>query len=271
MSGERSFSEVTALVRTGADSFTGDLDPGWTVGDKPNGGYLQAVLGRAAATVAAPRQPLAVSAHFLRPPVPGTVDIEVEHLRSARSVTHLRTRMLQEGQACAEAFFALGALDLEGPTRSGPALLPRSDAASFDESVRLAPDPGVFRVALLDQLEVRMDPATLGWARGRPTGRGLLEGWLALPGGEPFDPLSLLVAVDAFPPATFDLEVTGWVPTVQLSTYLRALPSPGPVRIRHQANLVAGTRVDETCLVWDGEGTLVAQSTQLAGIRLTGQ
>ena len=35
-----------------------------------------------------------------------------------------------------------------------------------------------------------------------------LRGWLALPGAEPFDPFSLVYAVDGFPPAT-DREVLG--------------------------------------------------------------
>ena len=46
--------------------------------------------------------------------------------------------------------------------------------------------------------------------------------------GRDHDPLSLLFAVDAFPPATFDVVMTGWVPTLNLTAYLRAVPAPGP-------------------------------------------
>ena len=74
--------------------------------------------------------------------------------------------------------------------------------------------------------------------------------------------------MDAFPPATFEIEPTGWVPTLELTAYVRALPAPGPVRILQKAQLIEGQRVDETCLVWDSRGRLVAQATQLAGIRL---
>jgi hypothetical protein len=95
-----------------------------------------------------------------------------------------------------------------------------------------------------------------------------LRGWLALPDDEPFDPNSLMYAVDAFPPATLDVEPTGWVPTLELTAYVRALPAPGPVRILHQAHLVDDQRVDETCWVWDSTDRLVAHGTQLAGIRL---
>jgi len=51
---------------------------------------------------------------------------------------------------------------------------------------------------------------------------------LSLPEDEPFDPTSLLFAIDALPPATFDVEFSGWVPTLELTVYVRALPArPG--------------------------------------------
>jgi hypothetical protein len=101
-----------------------------------------------------------------------------------------------------------------------------------------------------------------------PSGRGELRGWLSLPNGESFDPTSLLFAVDAFPPATFDIEFAGWVPTLELTVYVRALPMPGPVRVLQRAQLIDAQRVDESCFIWDHRGRLVAHATQLAGIRL---
>jgi len=127
---------------------------------------------------------------------------------------------------------------------------------------------GLSRKAIMEQIEVRLDPDSTGFSVGRPSGRGELRGWLALPGDEAFDPASLLFAVDAFPPATFDIEFSGWVPTLELTAYVRAVPAPGPVRVLHRAQLIDAGRVDESCFVWDKTGRLVAQGTQLAGIRL---
>jgi hypothetical protein len=45
-------AEATAITQTGHGAFTAELDPPWTVVGKPNGGYLQAVAGRAAGVVA---------------------------------------------------------------------------------------------------------------------------------------------------------------------------------------------------------------------------
>jgi hypothetical protein len=124
------------------------------------------------------------------------------------------------------------------------------------------------RVAIMDLVEVRLEPESADFTVGRPTGRGELRGWLGLPGQTALDPAALLFAVDAFPPATFDIEYSGWVPTLELTVYVRAVPEPGPVRILQRAQLIEGRRVDEACFVWDRRGRLVAQGTQLAGIRL---
>ena len=54
-------------------------------------------------------------------------------------------------------------------------------------------------------------------------------GLLRFVDGRDPDPLALLYAVDALPPATFDLSgTTGWVPTLSLTAYVRAPPAPGP-------------------------------------------
>jgi hypothetical protein len=115
---------------------------------------------------------------------------------------------------------------------------------------------------------VRLEPRSTIFISGQPSGRGELRGWLALPENEAFDPTSLLFAVDAFPPATFDIEFSGSVPTLELTIYIRALPAPGPVRVLQRAQLIDARRVDESCFIWDRTGRLVAQGIQLAGIRL---
>ncbi len=55
------------------------------------------------------------------------------------------------------------------------------------------------------RLDLRLDPACVGWAVGRPSGRGVIQGWLRMADGREPDPLLLLLAADALPPVTFDL------------------------------------------------------------------
>jgi hypothetical protein len=111
-----------------------------------------------------------------------------------------------------------------------------------------------------------MDPVTLDWSQGLD-GSGELRGWASFADERPIDALSLLYLVDCFPPATFPLGSSGWVPTVSLTAYVRSLPAPGAVRVRQRVQVIENGFVDEVCEIWDAEGVLVAQGTQLAKVR----
>jgi len=262
------FSTVSALVDNGSGHFAADINPEWTIRGKPNGGYLLAMLGRAAAAVTTHSHVIAASAHYLHSPEPGPVEIETEVLRTGRSASQVRARMWQGGRACIEAILTTSRLgNTAAPYWDGG--VPALGQIAFEDCPRLIPrTPDGGRVAIMEQIDVRVEPGSSGFIDGRPSGRGELRGWLSLPDGESFDSNSLLFAVDAFPPATFEIEFSGWVPTLELTAYVRALPAPGPVRVLQRAHMIDDQRVDESCFVWDGTGRLVAQSTQLAGIRL---
>jgi len=261
------FSQVSRLVPGDDGVFHAVVDPEWTIGGKPNGGYLLAVLTRAALTVVPHEHVLAASAHYLHSPDPGPVDVTAEVLRVGRSASQVRTRMSQGGLPCIESLAMVGTLDPDAkPFWAGG--LPEPSARPPEECFRLeSASPSGFHVAIMDQVDLRIDPDDLGFGVGQPRGLGELRGWLELP-GEDFDPVSLLYALDAFPPATFDVQMSGWVPTLELTAYVRALPASGPVEVLQKARLIDGGRVDESCYVWDSTGRLVAQATQLAGIRL---
>lgn len=262
------FTAVSQVVRTSPGRFDTVISPDWTIAGKPNGGYLLAILGRAATDVSVHDHVLAASAHYLHSPDPGPASIETEVLRMGRSASQVRARLTQDGKPCIEAITTIGTLDAdtkpywtEGlPT---PAVRDRASAVRLPGT-----NPSGVRVSIMGQVDLRIDQEDAGFGIGKPRGVGELNGWLELPGGEAFDPLALLYAVDAFPPATFDIELTGWVPTLELTAYVRALPAPGPVRVQQKAQLIDAQKVDEACFVWDSTGRLVAQATQLAGIRL---
>ena len=261
------FAAASALTELAPGRFSGDLHIGWTIGGKPNGGYLLAMLGRAVTNVGPHPHVIAASAHYLAPPQPGPVEVHAQVLRAGRTASQLRAWMSQDGKPCVEALLTTSTLPVRSETFWDGGL-PSAPTAPFDECVRLpSMTPTGIPVALLDEVEVRMDEATLGFGRGRPSGAGELRGWLNLP-GESFDPVSLIFAVDAFPPGTFEVAPSGWVPTFELSVYVRALAAPGPVRVLQKARLIESGRVDEACFIWDSAGRLVAQGTQLAGIRI---
>jgi hypothetical protein len=267
------FSEVSAVVAvdpapSGVHRFEATVDPEWTIGGKPNGGYLLAILGRAAAAISPHPHVIGASAYYLHAPDPGPVAVETELLRTGRSASQLRARMSQDGQICVEALLITARLD-PATAPYWDRGLPDPGTVDFADCERQIPRlPNGATVAIMEQIDVRLEPESGSFRDGAPTGRGELRGWLGLLGGEDFDPVGLLFAVDAFPPATFDIEFSGWVPTLELTVYVRALPQPGPLQILHRAELIEAQRVDESCHVWDRRGRLVAQGRQLAGVRL---
>lgn len=268
------FDQATAVRPVDGTKFAMDVDSRWTVGPKPNGGYLLAAAARAGALAlteagADHSDPASSTAHYLAAPDPGPAEIVTQVLRTGRTASQVRATIVQDGRACVDATFTMGSLtaDSEGPWWSNRVPF---DLPPIDECVRLpsAIEGGSMVVSIMDRSDLRLDPAVIGFASGRPAGTGELRGWISFADGRPIDPLGLLFMVDAFPPATFELAPTGWVPMISLTVYVRAVPAPGPLRVRQAAQVVDGGRLDEICEVWDVRDRLVAQATQLAAIRI---
>jgi hypothetical protein len=265
-------AKASAVEPLGDGRYGAVLDPGWSIGTKPNGGYLLTVLARAAVAGAAVGaiadlpHPAAVSAHFLAAPDPGPAEVAVEVLRHGRSASQVRATLFAGGIRCVEALVTCGRLKpAAAPYWSS---VPLPDFPAEADCVPAPNEDARFPVPMFDEVELRADPATAGFATGRPAMAGEIRGYVRASPAPP-DPYAVLIALDALPPATFDLGLLGsWVPTMELTAYLRALPAPGPLRVRQRARLVADGRVDEDCDAWDATGALVGSATQLAALRL---
>ncbi len=295
------FDAATAVTSVGDGRYEIDVHPLWSVGGRANGGYLLATATRAViseltgpgegpgehpgespresrgdgsvhgSTATAPLTPLAVTGAFAEQVPPGRAVVEVEVFRRGRSTSVARGRVVADGVTRLEVVVTAGRV-AEGPQGAqlvpGP---PRPSLPPIEDCLRLPPRSPGFDIPLMSQVNERLDPATLGFALGAPSGAGVLQGYVEFEDGRPMDALGLVLAVDCFPPATFDLPGVqpGWVPTMQLSAFVRALPAPGPVVVQHRARSVGGGAVDETTDVWDSTGRLVAVGHQLAAVRLT--
>jgi acyl-CoA thioesterase len=263
---EHAFDLATA-VHGGPERWTATVDPGWTIGDRPNGGYLLALAARAALGAVEHPHPLAVSGQFLAPPAIGPAELEVVPLRAGRSLSTVRVTLAQDGRPLLVALVGAGELNAGGAPEwrraAGPPALP-----PVEQCVGSRPEvPGRIRINILDHLDVRLDPATAGALVGRPSGRLEMRGWVRFHDGRPPDPLALLQAVDALPPTSFELGIPAWAPTVELTFYLRGLPAPGWLACVVRGQLWRDGWFDEDAEVWDAGGRLVAQGRQLAGAR----
>jgi acyl-CoA thioesterase len=249
----------------GPGRFAVDVDGTWSVGGIPNGGYLLALMLRSTLAASAHPHPVATSAHFLRPPIAGPAEIVVETLRSGRLVTVQRVRLVQGGRTSVEALVTSSTLASDSAPQWSA--LPPTPLPPVEECMPAVPDlPGGIHVGLLDHLDLRLDPATVGWFAGHPAGQLEMRGWLKLRDGSQPDPLVLALAVDALPPTVFGLGRLGWAPTIELTFLLRALPAPGWLSVHLRGRLVQDGWFDEEAEVYDSVGRLVAQSRQLARV-----
>jgi hypothetical protein len=257
---------ATGMTPHGDGRWATEIDPGWSIGGRANGGYLLAVLGAAAMAETGRDLPLGISAAFVRPPEFGTATAVVERIRDGRTVSAVRVRVEQAGVVCAEGLVSVGdTADFGGePVWAGspPVVLP-----PVEDCVPAVPRmPDGTPVPLLDALDVRLDPACVGWFSGHPGGRPEIRAWVRERGDRAASPLAVVVATDVLPPVVFEMGLYGWSPTVEMSVTLRSAPAPGWLRVRAHSDLVADGWFDESVDVWDSTGRLVAQARQLARV-----
>lgn len=262
------FEKATAVTDLGAGEYDVLISEQWTVGTKPQGGYLLGIMARAAAHAVADTHPhlQAISSTFLRARATGPASVHVDVLRAGRGASQLRVTLSQDGLPCVDALLVQGVLDDADPwwsVATPPELPAEADCVRMP---REAPGAG-FEVPLMDVVEQRLDPSGLGFTRGTPGHAGTIGGWIRLADGADWDPMSLLIPLDPTPPMAFDLGLAGWAPTIQLSAYIRRLPAPGTIRVFTRALDIGDNRMDETTYAWDSKGRLVGQATQLTGVR----
>ena len=265
------FDRGIVVEPTGPGEYAANLDAGWVVGGGVNGGYALAVIGNAIrAELAADGQPdpVSVSAYYLSPTKPGPAVVRVRRIRVGGKRSTVAATLVQqhEGQEVERitTLAVYGDIDRmptevqrQIPSPELPPLQDCLDARQSPEEVRrMAP--------LLERFGTRIDPAYVGWAVGKPSGSGIIQGWFKLADDRPLDPIALLMVVDALPPVTFDLGLPGWAPTLELTAHVRARPAAGWAIVRHATRNISGGQFEEDCEVWDSEGNLVAMSRQLA-------
>ena len=257
------FSTASRIRPLGDGTFAATLPASWTVGGKPHGGFLVALLARAAVTAAGgtpAADPLTVSAQFLRAPEVGPVLLRAEVRKSGRQTTVVGVHLEQRGQSCVEGVVTTGRLPRERAVWSD---LPNQPAEPPGNALDLAalPMASVFR--LTEGCDVRLDPNGAGFLHGQTNDPPRLRLW-ARPRNEQVDPTFALLVGDIAPPVTFNLGRFGWSPTVQMTSLLRSRPAPGWLRVQVDCRAVHGAWFDADATVVDATGRLICQSRQLA-------
>jgi hypothetical protein len=258
------FADATAVTPVADGVFEVLIPAEWGFRGRPNGGFLLALAARAALAATGRPHPLVVSGAFLRSPESGPAQVRVEILKAGRAATHTQVTVFQHEVAMLATQVAVGE-----PEEADPAWLERPDPAPAPYD-RCVPVPfRAERTGLLEQLDMRYDPAAPPDLAGR-AGEARIRGWVEFRDGSAPDALAAILAADVLPPSVLNVGLAGWAPTVQMTVYVRRAPVAGPLGVSVAARLAAGQWFDEVSDVYDTSGALVAQGRQLALVPRSG-
>ncbi|HUE60888.1 MAG TPA: thioesterase family protein, partial [Acidimicrobiales bacterium] len=196
---ESHFEEDTS-VRLDGGVWKASLDPGWNVGNNPNGGYLLAVAVRAMLAEAGRPDPLTVTAHYLSPPAPGEVEIRTEVFKPGKSVVNVMAEVLQGGRERVRVLGGFGDLaERRGPSRISarpPDIPPPDECVSLRDLTHQA---GRVIPEIMNRFDLRL-PEDSPWGRPGEGDPFEITGWIRFKDGTEPSSLSAVAFADAFPP-----------------------------------------------------------------------
>jgi acyl-CoA thioesterase len=259
-----SFDDDIALRPAGGGVFEGDVCGHWWTPRGPLGGYVMALMlhGLQLAVDDPARMPRACTMHFLRPPKQGPTTIRTTVERAGRTLTSVSGRLEQEGKLMG---LAIGAF-------STPWESPLLDDAPFPE---VAPPGGRTTSERRSMPDVLPPPFVERMVFQHRFGQPLFSraehaevgGWFAMRERRPVDAFALAVLADAwFPAPWIRLRALAPAPTIDLTLHFRApLPIDDSLLLgRFRTRLVRDGFFEEDGELWTPDGTLIAQSRQLA-------
>lgn len=255
------FDQHSQLKALDENRYGVELSELWNVGPVPNGGYLIALAGKAMAAACTHQDPLTITGHYLRPARPGPAELLVTPIKQGGTFDNAQVSLVQDGSERCRFIAAYGSLgQISGPNWRGgdPPVMPTPSACE--------PLPGT--VVLNSRYESRFDPASLAWLRGERADDAEFRVWIRHADDRPNDAWSILLFADALPPPVFNrFGPSGWVPTVELTVHLRAMPAPGFLQCCFRTRFVTNGLLEADGELWDSTGKLVALSRQLARLR----
>lgn len=253
-----------------------DMDGEFAIADGVcNGGYVLAVIHQVALEAltgvgATTTSAAAVSSQFLAPTAPGPATVRIARMRTGRTLSRVDVELESGGRTAVRAClsFLAPAQPSGGMWRSvDPPAMAAPEACR--QMPRLRRDSLPWPSIYWTRIELLVDPATSGFMDGTPSGRGEIRTWWSTRDERVPDAGLLLLALDAMPPGTMELDrVMGGSPTVQLEARLYAdrssLAAASRPFVSRQQVLTAGEfTADQVCEVWDSSGRFLASATQV--------
>ncbi|EWC43784.1 hypothetical protein DRE_07349 [Drechslerella stenobrocha 248] len=288
------FLEASAVTQLTSHSYSANLSSAYCIGSVPNGGYVSAVVLRAAAahmtithSHVSPLQRHAISYHamFMIKTNAGPVELKVSDTKIGRSYSVLHIELLQDNLNCVNAYVTMGNIENEtGPSLETHWDIPRPSLTGTENLDRLLTPKGVpgwverprpfadFREV---SKRVRFFTPTndtpgvvTNWATFQNPDELITDAAIAL-----IADLFLGVVEQLDPDSWTDTGKTKlptskyWYPTLSLSLDVKkALPKEGAkwVYSKVQSHQIKNGRWDLQVVLLDQNGELLATSSQVA-------
>lgn len=255
------FDSAIAVRPLGDGVYDTAIRNGWDIVGNANGGYLLALVAEAMKAESGRCDPITITAHYLSPGLVGDATTTVQVVKQGRRFATVQAALQRDGKDVMRVVGTFGDVDTDAlhPRVS----LTQPEMPAYDNCPRR--DSGDGAPAIMDKVPVRLHPDDVGFAIGKPSGRGIMRGWVQFADERPHDTVSLLLASDALPPPIFNVDgETGWVPTVELTVHVFARPAPGPLLCSFSSHIVQAGMLEEDGTMWDSRGVCVATSRQIA-------
>ncbi|MCH8985516.1 MAG: thioesterase family protein [Acidobacteria bacterium] len=256
------FDVVTAINQEGEGLVIAELDKSWRVGGVVHGGYVFAIAVEVALAATGRPDPLTVTMHFLGKAVGGRVEIRADVVSESRRFSSVRLDFVQNGETFATAIAMCTDLTLGGAHILVD--MPQPEYLSPGQCFRAEASGPFAPIGILDKVDLRAEPSLAGFMVGKPLGRAELGGWIRFDGREP-DLKALAMFTDSFPPTLINTNTElGWTPTLELTVHFRKRPAPGYVKVRFDSHVLTDGYLEESGVLWDSDGDVVAMSRQLS-------
>lgn len=255
--------EFDEAIQLHGDPATVNFPERWTMGPGfAHGGYLMSVALVAASALVPDRDPVTMSAHFVRPGKVGMAEIPTRLIKSGRSLSTVGADIVQDGAIEVATITTFGDLSTASDILFQSVTMP--DIADRSECVDADQTSGPLVPRMLDNLDLYLTPESTAWTQGTRLENATMKGWVRFADRRPIDYASLPMFADALPPPVFNVGAFApWTPTVELTLHVRRKPETEWLAVSFTTDLIGGTFFESSGTLWDDQGRLVAMSRQL--------
>ena len=266
MSISKNFENAIKVNETSSGNFTANISDKWSIGQTANGGYSMSLLAKACSEYLEHKDPLVLSANYIDRVEFGAADIEVTKIASTKSTSTAYVSLKQNDNL--KIFSTVTFTDFSKMKGLKENLKSEPNFDDYETCIQVPYKEG-FSPKLDKNLEKKYCADSIWWENPKETNHATLNLYMGWKDGGLVDLFGLILFLDATTPPIYNrLGTVGWVPTITLTSHIRNIPEPGPLKVIAKTEFITNNYIEEDREIWDSKGNLVGQSKQLAKLRI---